>query len=187
LAAGYWHFSISISACGAGMEVKMKNCSFSVLQESHLPVIREIYNHYVRNSTATFHTQPLTLGELRELVFFSNPKYQTYAICNELQVCGYVLLTRHKKRAAYDQTAEVTLYLDPAFTGKGFGSQALHFIEATARQAQFHVLVATICAENRPSIRLFTKNGYRQCAHYHEVGRKFERWLDLLAFEKILG
>jgi L-amino acid N-acyltransferase YncA len=161
--------------------------NFSALQAEHLPVIREIYNYYIQNTTATFHTQPLTPTEMQGLVFFNNPKYQTYAICNGLQVCGYVLLAQHKKRATYDRTAEVTLYLAPAFTGKGIGSLALNFIEAAARQAKFHVLVATICGENLPSIRLFTKNGYSQCAHYHEVGWKFDRWLDLVAFEKRLG
>ncbi|MGD8401269.1 MAG: GNAT family N-acetyltransferase [Bacillota bacterium] len=164
----------------------MADYKFLDLQEAHLPVIREIYNYYVKNSTATFHTQPLTPSEMRELVFFNNPKYQTYAICHGEQVCGYVLLTRHKKRAAYGRTAEVTLYLAPGFTGMGIGSQALHFIEERARLAGFHLLVATICGENLPSIGLFTKNGYTQCAHYHEVGRKFERWLDSVAFEKIL-
>jgi L-amino acid N-acyltransferase YncA len=164
----------------------MAQYNFLALQEAHLPSIRDIYNYYIQNTTATFHTQPLTPNEMRELVFFNNPKYQAYAICNEHQVCGYILLTQHKKRAAYDLTAEVTLYLEPGLTGKGIGSQALRFIETAAREAKFHVLVATICGENLSSIRLFTKNGYSQCAHYHEVGRKFDRWLDLVAFEKIL-
>jgi L-amino acid N-acyltransferase YncA len=164
----------------------MDQYHFEPLQETHLAPVCDIYNYYIRNTTATFHTFPLTMNEMRELVFFNNPKYQTYAICREQQVCGYILLTQHKKRAAYDRTAEVTVYLTSAHTGRGLGSTALRFIEERARQARFHVLVATVCGENRPSIRLFLKNGYSQCAHYHEVGRKFERWLDLVAFEKII-
>jgi L-amino acid N-acyltransferase YncA len=164
----------------------MVNYHFLALQEAQLPIIRKIYNYYIKNTTATFHTQPLTPGEMRELVFFNSPKYQTYAICHQEQVYGYVLLTQHKKRAAYDRTAEVALYLAPDFTGMGIGSQALHFIEKHARQAGIHVLVATICGENQRSISLFAKNGYTKCAHYHEVGRKFDRWLDLVAFEKKL-
>jgi L-amino acid N-acyltransferase YncA len=164
----------------------MEQYHFAPLQEAQLSRVRAIYNHYVQNTTATFHINPLSINELRKLLFFNNTKYQTYAICDSHQVCGYVLLTRHKIRAAYDRTAEVSLYLDPANTGRGLGSAALRFIEERARQVRFHVLVASICGENQPSIRLFTKNGYSQCAHYHEVGCKFGRWLDLVAFEKIL-
>ena len=34
-------------------------------EESDLPHIREIYNHYVLNSTVTFDEKPMTLAELR--------------------------------------------------------------------------------------------------------------------------
>lgn len=164
----------------------MEIYQFIPLQETDLSRVLEIYNYYVVNSTATFHTNPLTLNEMRELVFFNNPKYQTFLIIRGEETCGYVLLTRHKARAAYDHTAEVTVYLHPQFTHQGLGTLALQYIESFARTRQFHVLVATVCGQNHSSIRLFEKNGYSQCAHYHEVGRKFEQWLDLVAYQKIL-
>jgi phosphinothricin acetyltransferase len=66
------------------------------------------------------------------------------------------------------------------------GSAALSFIESRAREREFHNLLAIICGENIASIRLFEKHGYTQCAHYHEVGKKFGRWLDVVSFEKLL-
>lgn len=164
----------------------METYQFNAIQETDLPQVLEIYNHYVVNSTATFHLNPLTLNELKELVCFNSPKYQTFTIRRAGQLYGYVLLTRHKVRPAYDHTAEVTVYLDPHFTHQGVGTLALQYIEAFARTKQFHVLVATICGENQSSIRLFEKNGYQKCAHFREVGQKFGRWLDSTAFQKIL-
>ena len=165
----------------------MSEYLFEEIQAEHLPDVREIYTYYILNSTATFHQHILSLAEMRELVFFDNPKYITYIILDQGKLCGYVLLTQHKKREAYDTTAEVTIYLQPNYTGKGLGSRALKFIEAKAVANGFHVLVATICGENEQSLKLFEKSGYTKCAHYKEVGRKFDRWLDLIAYQKIIA
>ena len=156
------------------------------LKEDHLTKIREIYNYYILNSTATFHAHPLSIDEMRELVFFDNPKYKTFAILDGHDLCGYVILTQHKKREAYDGTAEVTVYLQPDCIGKGLGSLALRYIEDIAKKSNIHVLVATICGENNQSIGLFEKNSYFKCAHYKEVGQKFGKLLDLVAYQKIL-
>lgn len=164
----------------------MEDYQFEIIKESDLPIVLDIYNHYVLHTTATFHANALSLSEMRELVFFENPKYRTYVIKENAHVLGYVLLTQHKKREAYDTTGEVTIYLSPDQIGKGLGGLALTFIETVAKENGFHVLLATICGENEKSIGVFERNGYVKCAHYHEVGRKFGKWLDVVAYQKLL-
>lgn len=159
---------------------------FKELTPEELPAVLEIYNYYVLNSTATFHMHVLSLEKMRSLVFFDDPKYKTFLITNDDELCGYVLLTRFKTREAYDGTAEVTVYLKSEYSGKKIGGDAIRFIEQYARQKQFHVLVAIICGENTASIRAFEKNGYEKCAHYKEVGKKFGRLLDSVSYQKIL-
>lgn len=161
--------------------------TFESIQDEHLKSVLEIYTHYVLNTTATFHKHVPSLAEMKELVFFTSPLYQTFVVLEEGKLCGYVILTQHKKREAYDTTAEVTIYLRPESVGKGIGKLALQKIEAFAATKEIHALVATICGENTSSIALFERNGYTKCAHYREVGRKFDQWLDLVAYEKIVG
>lgn len=160
---------------------------FEEIQEKYLAEILDIYNHYVLHTTATFHAKALTLDQMREIVFFNSAKYRTYIIFSEIEICGYVLITQHKKREAYDGTAEVTIYLKPDQKGNGLGNLALNHIETFAKQQKLHVLVATICGENQASIRLFEKNGYTRCAHYREVGEKFGQRLDIVAYQKIIS
>jgi L-amino acid N-acyltransferase YncA len=160
---------------------------FREMKEEYLDKVLQIYTHYVLNTTATFHSAPLTREDMRKIVFFNSEKYKTFVICEEAEVCGYVLITQHKKREAYDGTAEVTIYLKPTFTGKGLGSMAIKYIEEYAQKQRLHVLVATICGQNEESIRLFQKNGYSQCAHYKEVGQKFDQRLDIVAYQKIIS
>ncbi len=164
----------------------MDNLEFTKLTPEELPAVLEIYNHYILNTTATFHMHPLTLEEMRGIVFFDSPNYQTFSIKTGEALCGYVLLTRYKPREAYDGTAEVTVYLKPGYTGKGIGAQAIRFIEQFARQKQFHALLAIITGGNTPSIKAFEKNGYIKCAHFKEVGKKFEQLLDVVAYQKIV-
>lgn len=164
----------------------METISFEKVSDETLPEVLKIYTYYVLNTTATFHAHALSEAEMREIVFFENPKYCTYAIRQNDTIAGYVILTQHKKREAYDATAEITIYLKPDSTGKGIGSKAIEFIEKRAKEQKMHVLVATICGENLPSIRLFEKNGFTKCAHYKEVGIKFGQYLDVVAYQKII-
>lgn len=159
---------------------------FERVTEAHVDSIREIYLYYIKNSTATFHKKEISREEMAELVLFKNNKYESYIIKSQENICGYVLLTQYKVREAFDQTAEVTIYLKKGHEGKGIGKDALNFIENRARIKRMHTLIALICNENEASISLFEKCGYIKCAHYKEVGNKFDRWLDLLAYQKIL-
>ncbi|HOB12051.1 MAG TPA: N-acetyltransferase family protein [Syntrophomonadaceae bacterium] len=162
------------------------NITFQAVKPEHLPYIYDIYTYYVLNSTATFQIIPPNKEEMAQMVFFDNPRYQTFAILDDEVVCGYVLLTHFNKREAYNRTAEVTIYLHPDYVGQGIGSQGLQHIEEFARTRDIHVLVAIICGENQPSIKLFSRQGYSQCACYRQVGEKFGRLLDMVAFQKIL-
>ena len=163
------------------------NIEFTAMTPGVLPAALDIYNHYVLHTTATFHTEPLTLAQMSGILFFDNPRFKSFAILCDGIVCGYAIAAQFKKREAYDSTAEATVYLKPEFTGKGIGNLAVKFIEEYALTQGFHVLIALICGENTESIKVFEKNGYEKCAHYKEVGKKFGQWLDVVAYQKIIG
>jgi phosphinothricin acetyltransferase len=76
--------------------------------------------------------------------------------------------------------------LKPEHTGKKLGQSMIRFLEEYAKQNRIEVIIASISGENSPSIRLFEKMGYEQCAHYKQVSRKFDRRIDLMCYEKIL-
>ena len=160
---------------------------FKEMKEEYLSEVLQIYSYYVLNTTASFHLRIPTIEQMRQMVFFDNAKYKTFVILDNQQICGYVLITRHKDREAYDATAEVSTYLKPESIGKSIGSIAISFIESYAKQQGIHVLLAIISGQNEASIRLCAKNGYNKCAHYKEVGQKFGQLLDIVAYQKIIN
>lgn len=165
----------------------MNRLQFTEITEEYVQEALNIYNYFVLNTTASFHMEALTWDEMRASVMNNNPRYPTYVIIQNGVIAGYVLITQHKNKQAYDETGEVTIYLKPEYTGQGIGGKALAFIEEAARKHNYHVLIATICAENERSGCLFKKNGYTQAAHFKEIGSKFGRKLDIWSYQKILA
>lgn len=145
-----------------------------------------LYNHYIATSTATFSIEPLKAEEMNKLIYSGLMRFPSFAILEEERFIGYALMNRYKPREAYDQTAEVTVYLKEEACGKGAGSYALSYLESFALNNDFHALLGVICEENKSSIALFKKMGYFECAHFREVGKKFNRLLDVVIYEKLL-
>lgn len=156
------------------------------MEKKYLEDALFIYQWYVKNSTATFQIHDSTLTEMHELLFFTDPTYRSFAVLENTRCIGYGIITQFKKREAFDRTAEITIYLETTATRKGYGREVLEYLEEFARTQGFHALVALISGENTGSCKLFARNGYTQCAQYREVGFKFNRWIDLVCYEKIL-
>ena len=157
------------------------------LQERDFHVVKEIYDYYILNSTATFHTDLISIEELKSVILTGHPKYRSFQIDYEGETCGYCYISQYKKRQAYDRTAEVTIYLKPEYSGKGIGRETLNRLEKIAKSNGICVLIGLISGDNQASIRLFEKCGYEKCAHFKKVGQKFDKILDVVAYQKIIS
>lgn len=162
------------------------NIQFEPLKDSDFPELKRIYDWYIANSTATFHTEPIAISELKEFIYVNHPRYKAYLIYLEGKVAGYCYFTYYKKRQAYDRTAEITLYLDHEQRGKGIGKEAVKFLERNASEAGLKNLLAIITGDNAGSIALFSNAGYTKCADFKNVGEKFGKILDVVGYQKEL-
>ena len=159
------------------------NITFKDITETDLPVIKNIYDWYIKNSTATFHTEPIQIQQLKQFIYIDHPLYKSYFIYSDNEIAGYCILTNHKPRQAYNRTAEVTIYLKPEFSKKGIG-RALNYLEEQAAKLGLKNLIGVITGDNFGSMALFEKAGYLRCAHYKNVGEKFGKVLDTVAYQK---
>ncbi|AZQ64928.1 N-acetyltransferase family protein [Flammeovirga pectinis] len=157
------------------------------LRSTDYSIVKDIYDYYIENTTATFHLDLISIEELKATVPLNHPKYQSFLIYSEGIVCGYCYIGSFKARAAYDRTAEITVYLKPESTGKGIAFGVVNALEEIAKSVGINVLIACITGENTASIRLFEKCGYEKCAHFKQVGEKFGRILDVVDYQKIIG
>jgi len=91
-----------------------------------------------------------------------------------------------KKWPGYRFVSELTIHVSEPHWGRGIGQMLLEELIVRARTGGKHVLVAGIDAENEASIRLHEKLGFVVTGRLPEVGRKFDRWLDLVYLQLAL-
>jgi len=155
-------------------------------EEKDINTILDIYNYYIENTTATFDFDRITIEEFKTRVFINNRKYKTFLVYTNSVLIGFCFLTQFRKKAAYDKTVELGLYLKPQFTGRGFGIKIINYLERVAKENQFEMLMASVSGENTPSLKLLGKLEYDQCAYYKGIAEKFGRKVDIVDFQKAI-
>jgi L-amino acid N-acyltransferase YncA len=155
--------------------------------ESDVGEITRIYNDAILNTTATFDMEPKTLDDRLDWFRDRTDDYPVIVATVEDKVAGWAEIKPFGTRGAYRYTVENAVYVDPEYQGKGIGSALLGELVEIASDKGFHVILALIVAGNECSVRLHAKLDFEQVGVMREVGRKFDRWLDLLVFEKTLS
>jgi L-amino acid N-acyltransferase YncA len=164
----------------------MKEIGFKYIEEKDLPIILDIYNHYILTTTATFRLEPVSIESLKSFIYLNHPKYKAYLIYHRNELAGFCFLTRYKIQEAYDRTAEVGIYLKPEYTHRGLGKKAIQYLEKDAKVNGVKIIIASISGENEASINLFRSLDYEECGHFKRVGEKFGRIIDVIYFQKSL-
>lgn len=157
---------------------------FKALEPTDMEFARSVYNYYVLNTTATFHTEPVTLAAFAAALPMNHSLYQSYLISYQRKPCGYAYLGNWKPRQAYNRSAEVTIYIEKDFHGKGIGKHCLMFLEAEASKREIKNLLGVITFENKASIHLFEKAGFQKVGHLKNIGEKFGSLLDVVTYQK---
>lgn len=141
--------------------------------------ICQIYNHYVSETVVTFETALVEEETMRQRIEEITTRFPYLVYEQDGKVLGYCYAGSWRTRAAFDKTAETSVYLHPGHTGKGLGHELYQELIKQLRTADFHVAVAGITLPNTKSVALHEKFGYRKVAHFTEVGNKFGKWLDV--------
>ena len=157
---------------------------FKPISKENINQALTVYNWYVLYSTATFHLEAIEQQELEKMVSVGHSKYQSFFIYSDDVVCGFCYLSQFRYKEAYDKSAEITLYLDKEFKGKGIGKTTVSFLENIAKQNGIENLIAVITANNSASISLFEKDGYFKVGHLKNIGVKFGETLDVVSYQK---
>ena len=150
------------------------------------PAVAGIYNHYVRESIATFETAPLSVQEMAGRIGAVTDAGLPWLVLEQgARVRGYAYATAWKARAAYRRTVETTVYVDAGETGKGYGRSLLAALLDALERNGCHVALAGIALPNEASVRLHAAAGFTSVGRLHEVGRKFDRWIDVGYWQRV--
>jgi L-amino acid N-acyltransferase YncA len=158
--------------------------------QADLPAIVAIHNSTIDDTTTTWSDEPETL-EHRQAWFAAreDARDPVLAAEDDGEVVGFAAWGWFRGEGTwpgYRHTREHTIHIRDSHRGQGVGRLLLDALVERAAGAGVHVLVAGVDSANEGSIRFHERMGFVEVARMPEVGRKFDRWLDLVLLQRIL-
>ena len=155
---------------------------------SDAAALAAIYNHFVAGTVVTFEEAAVDAAEMaRRVAEVQSALWPWLVAVENGRVAGYAYAALWKRRSAYRRTAEVTVYLDPAATGRGLGSLLYGRLFPLLERRGVHAVVAGISLPNPASVALHERFGMHKVAHFEQVGFKLGTWIDVGYWQCILG
>jgi L-amino acid N-acyltransferase len=150
--------------------------------------IREIYNHEVEHTTATFDLVPRSLADQQRWLSERSGVFAAIVATDAVDstVIGFASLSPYKERAAYRTTVEDSIYVRRDQHGRGVGRILLTRLIDLAAESGFHAVMARIEASGEASRALHAACGFELVGVEREVGRKFNRWLSVAVMQRLL-
>ena len=164
----------------------MSECSIRPATDQDAEAINGIYNHYVRVSTATFDTQEMSSEGRREWLAEHVGPHPVLVAEADGAVLGWGSLSRWGTRCAYRHTVEISVYVAAEETGRGVGPALADALLGEARRLGHHAVVSQIVHENEASLKMAARLGFERVGTLKQVGRKFDRWLDVVLMEYVI-
>jgi L-amino acid N-acyltransferase len=185
----------SIARCSSRCDVSARESSESrngneisirAATDADLVFICEILNAEIVASPYVYAETPVSLDERRAWLAVHAaaglPVFVATEPDDETKRVGWAALSIYRPSSGYRFTVEASVYVAPFAQRRGIGRQLLARLCSEARDRDKHAIVASIDAENAPSIALFERDGFREVGRLDGVGYKFDAWRTQLLF-----
>ncbi len=156
--------------------------------ETDIPQINAIYNHYIRETPITFDIEEKAEGDSHywRQKLGTAGRHQFLIATRGDAVLGWACSGAYRPKAAYETSVEVSVYLDKEAGGQGLGSALYDRLFEALKGEDVHRALAGVTLPNEASLALHKRFGFTEVGTYSEVGRKFDRYWDVMWLEKRL-
>lgn len=175
--------------CADGGDVRLRIASPEDAEE-----LLNIYAPYVESTAISFEDEVPSVPEFRDRIRRVLERYPYLEAVQNGEVLGYAYTHPFIGRAAYDWSAETTIYLKQGKTGKGVGRLLYEALEEISRAQNITNLNACIGLPERDdeylngnSVQFHAHMGYSMVGKFHNSGYKFGRWYHMVWMEKLIG
>ena len=152
--------------------------------EHDLDSIAEIYNQGIRDRMATFETRERSPYELKG--WLEDAHYPLLVAEHDGEVLGWIHASSYRPRDCYAGIAEFSIYIAKSARGQGVGQALLPtFLKACEAQGFWKVL-SRVFPENKASLRLCKRHGFRELGIYEKHAKLDGIWRDVVIVERLL-
>jgi len=142
--------------------------------------VSKIYKLGLETGIATFETEIPSWSKWDK----SHLKKCRLAAWLDNQIVGWAALSMVSDRCVYRGVAEVSVYVDTNYNGKGIGTKLLQSLIAESENEGFWTLQSGIFLENEASIQMHKKLGFREIGYREKIGKKDGFWVDNVILER---
>jgi phosphinothricin acetyltransferase len=151
--------------------------------------MQAIYAHHVRNGLGTFETEPPHYNEMRQrFASVVDAGFPYLVAVDGGEVLGYAYANYFRTRPAYRHTVEDSIYVRADFAGRGVGTALLKSLIERCTALGWRQMLAVIGdSGNAASIGVHRRCGFALVGTMLSIGRKFDRWVDVVVMQRALG
>ncbi len=146
-----------------------------------------IYNQGIAERIATFETEPRTAAQIAAQQAEKGERFPTIVVERAGRIVAFAGASAYRSRPCYAGVAEHSVYVDPAARGSGAGRAALDALIETYQARGFWKLLSRIFPENKVSLALHERAGFRTVGVYRRHARLDGVWRDCVVVERLLG
>ena len=152
-----------------------------------MEAIAEIINEHIAGGWAHFGDRPLSAAEWVADLEAYQERYPWLVAEHDGEIAGLAYGKTFNPRAAYDWTAEVSIYLRAALQGQGIGSALYQRLIATLDAQGYRCLVAGITTPNPGSVALHERFGFEHLGTLERIGYKMGAWRNVGSWQRLVG
>ena len=141
--------------------------------------IADIYNYYIVHTVVTFELSPLSAEEMSTRIKRISIQFPFLVAVQNNAIIGYAYADTWKQRAAYDYSAETSIYLKPGLEGLGIGTALYAQLLDRLKATSIKTAIGGISLPNQTSIALHEKLGFKKIGEFERVGYKLEQWINV--------
>ncbi|MEW2135705.1 N-acetyltransferase family protein [Streptomyces sp. NPDC005409] len=151
------------------------------LAQAHAEQVLAIYRAGIDEGQATFETtapawEAFDAGRL--------PQHRFVALGEDGEVLGWVAASAVSDRCAYAGVVEHSVYVHPAARGRGVASALLTALIDSTEAAGIWTIQSGVFPENRASLALHQRAGFRIIGTRERIGRHHGVWRDVVLLER---
>lgn len=150
------------------------------------PAILAIYTPYILDTAITFEEAVPTEEEFVRRVRSVLEQYPYLAMEENGEILGYAYASRVRSRAAYDWSAELSVYVRQDCRGRGVGRRLYGCLLELLTLQHVHLAYGVVALPNEESHGLHMALGFRLLERFPEMGYKMGAWWDIGWYEKVL-
>ena len=148
--------------------------------------VQGIYAPIVRDTVISFEVDPPSVAEMRQRILNTLAHWPWLVCEHDGEVVGYAYAGKHRVRAAYQWSVDVSVYIHERARRYGVGRALYSALLRILVLQGFYNAQAGITLPNAASVGLHEVMGFQPIGVYRKIGYKLGAWHDVKWWQLVL-